>query len=180
MGELFDDIGRLWSGPGSQAGYEFAFLAIAYDGDKVRITATGQLSDSDPQQAAILQRLKTVRRSPPAKPPRTKSKPVQVPFHHIAKHVYARLRARLQERPSLGEATLSLLPRPNLRERSDELHKFVVQLNGRFPDAVSYDVWRICEFSGEMDQDEIEALIVDAREEAAKELNIDLRPNEYS
>jgi hypothetical protein len=178
MGLLFDDIGRFWNGLGSEAWYEFLFVDIVYDGNMMRVTATGQLSDSDRQQAAILQQLKTFRRSPAAERPRMKRKPVHIPFRHIAKHVYARLRAGFEEGRWLRDTTSSPLPRSKLPERSDEMHKFVVKLNGKFPDSFSEDVWRICEFTVKLDKGEIENLIVEARNEAARELNIDLTPNE--
>jgi hypothetical protein len=116
----------------------------------------------------------------PTELPRPKPKPVQIPFDDIAQRVYPILSARRQEDASLREAKWGRFPRRNVPEWSAELHEFVVKLNGKFPRRVSQSIWRICELSAMMDKGEIEALIVEARKDAAMKLNIDLEQDERS
>jgi hypothetical protein len=167
VGQLFDDIGHFWQGPGSQAGYEFLFCDLClYDG-AVRVKQGGPLSDSDPQQRAVLEQLKVCSRVPRPEPPR-KTAPVQVPFGSIAQVV----------RAQLPEGKLARFVQPNVREWSEELHAFVVKLNGKFPHGYSHDIWHICELSWRMDRGLIENMIVEARNQVAKQLNIELEPSE--
>jgi hypothetical protein len=173
MGKLFDDIGRWWRGPGSQADYEFLFIDIA---DNI----AGQLLDSDPRQAEILEQLKRYRRNTPAEAPTKRPKPVQVPFEPIAQRMYVWLRARLQEEDSLPEPRWARFFAHNLAEWSYELHEFVVKLNGKFPRRFSQEIWHICELSRSMDKRDIQARIVEEREEVARWLNLDLdQPNSH-
>jgi hypothetical protein len=167
VGQLFDDIGNFWHDRGSQAGYEFLFCNVSlYDG-AVRVKLARPLSDSDPQQRAVLEQLKVYSRVPRPEPPR-KTRPVQVPFESIAEVV----------RAQLPEGRWARFGLPSVREWSEDLHAFVVNLNGKFPYGYSHDIWEICELSWRMDRGLVKNMIVEARNQVAKRLNIELEPSE--
>jgi hypothetical protein len=160
IGNLFDDIGRLWHGVGSERGYEDAFYELE-DGPKgIQITRSGRLSPTDPMENEIRQHIEKHRGNPLSELHTTS--PGYVSIHRIADEVVTEL-LELQGgtvQPGRDEVWC------------DELAHFIIALNGELPIGRFRDIWRIYDVSVHVNHEECKQLIRAARERIAASENI--------
>jgi hypothetical protein len=165
LGALFDDIGNVWGerGPTAHSVDSVFFCDVSISTDGVTVTQRGVLSGRVPEQAALLEHLRAQ-----DKASRKRSCAIRVPFEPIADIVCARLNAHSGFSPAfLANATPDC---PWYRE----LYQFVADLNGKVLSHQYGQVYRISRRCCCISQEDAFQMIVAARKEVARQLNIDL------
>jgi hypothetical protein len=160
IGDLFDDIGRLWQGVGSQWGYEDAFYEVQRGPNGIEITRSGRLSPTDPMENEIRQHIEKHRGNPLSELHTTS--PGYVSIHRIADEVVTEL---LQLQGGTVQPGRD-------HSWSTELENFIVTLNGEPPLAQFYHIWYIYNVSVHVDHEECKQMIIAARERIAASENI--------
>jgi hypothetical protein len=163
LGALFDDIGNVWATPGDGAESGFFFCDISISSNDVSVRRKGELSGSVPGHAAVIERLRVQ-----DKALRNTGGVVRVPLEPIADRVRAMLRAH----PGRGLSFLCL--EDDYCPWYSELVQFVEALNGRVSMGQRRQLHDICLGCGDIGQNELHDMIVEARKQAAAQLNIDL------